>query len=228
MPRNKKSSVSRLDQKMTIECEAQDSETTDLKHEKIIDAALRLFIEQGYHPTTTRQIAKACGMSSGHLYHYISCKDDILYLVHRRNVKMWTKLTEKAQSIKANDPVERFAEILRITLKHMLENRKMYQFVYTESKYLNKKYLHAILEMAEQHVVGFWRKLLKDLVDDEASDEDLHIKANMITHMIWFLPLRYWSLKKIDEKKLYNSILDFVTRGIGLKDRRTSSSRRRS
>ena len=47
----------------------------------IIDSTVKLFIQHGYHKTTTRMIAKASSFSIGSLYEYISSKEDLLYLV---------------------------------------------------------------------------------------------------------------------------------------------------
>ena len=47
----------------------------------IMERAIKLFLNKGYKGTTTREIAKACGMSEGSLYRYIGSKDDILYLI---------------------------------------------------------------------------------------------------------------------------------------------------
>ncbi|MCG8531266.1 MAG: TetR/AcrR family transcriptional regulator, partial [Desulfovibrionales bacterium] len=47
----------------------------------IIDSTVTLFIEHGYHKTTTRMIAKAAQFSIGSLYEYVSSKEDLLYLV---------------------------------------------------------------------------------------------------------------------------------------------------
>jgi len=38
------------------------------RRRQIVDAAVNLFIENGFHKTTTRQIAKAAGISIGSLY----------------------------------------------------------------------------------------------------------------------------------------------------------------
>ncbi len=51
------------------------------RRRQIVDAAVKLFIEYGYHKTTTRVLAKATGLSIGALYEYVSTKDDVLYLV---------------------------------------------------------------------------------------------------------------------------------------------------
>ena len=51
------------------------------RRRQIVDASVVLFIENGFHKTTTRQIAKASRISIGSLYEYIATKEDILYLV---------------------------------------------------------------------------------------------------------------------------------------------------
>ena len=50
---------------------------------EIAENALKLFIRKGYLKTTTREIAQACGMSTGALYHYIGTKEDILSLLNK-------------------------------------------------------------------------------------------------------------------------------------------------
>ena len=72
-----------------ISLSAKDPELIRQKHQRIVDCSCRLFFKKGYHPTTIRDIAKACGMSMGQLYHYISSKDDVLFLVHKQMQKMW-------------------------------------------------------------------------------------------------------------------------------------------
>jgi len=37
----------------------------------------------------------------------------------------------------------------------MIENRKLVQFVYSESKYLGKKHLQVILDLDQHNVIGF-------------------------------------------------------------------------
>lgn len=49
--------------------------------ERIRDAALALFTEQGYGPTTTRQIAERAGVASGTLFNYADDKQDLLFMV---------------------------------------------------------------------------------------------------------------------------------------------------
>lgn len=64
-----------------IPTQVKDPELVDRRRRQIAEAAVRLFIEKGFHKTTTRQIARAAKISIGSLYEYFTCKEDILYLV---------------------------------------------------------------------------------------------------------------------------------------------------
>ena len=64
-----------------IPTQIKDKALVARRRRQIVDAAVELFMQNGFHKTTTRQIAKAAGVSIGLLYEYISTKEDILYLV---------------------------------------------------------------------------------------------------------------------------------------------------
>lgn len=59
----------------------KDSTLVEEKRQRIVEAAVGLFIRKGYHQTTTREIARAVGFSIGSLYEYVQSKEDVLYLV---------------------------------------------------------------------------------------------------------------------------------------------------
>ena len=59
----------------------KDGDLVEKRRRQIVEAAVELFINKGYHLTTTREIAQAAGFSIGTLYEYIKSKEDVLYLV---------------------------------------------------------------------------------------------------------------------------------------------------
>ena len=59
----------------------KDSALVEERRRKIVEAAVGLFVRKGYHLTTTREIARAAGVSIGSLYEYVQSKEDVLYLV---------------------------------------------------------------------------------------------------------------------------------------------------
>jgi AcrR family transcriptional regulator len=48
------------------------------KKEQILQAALKLFVEFGFHGTPTSRIAKEAGVSNGTLFHYYKTKDELV------------------------------------------------------------------------------------------------------------------------------------------------------
>ena len=72
-----------------IKVAAKKPQAIENKHRQIVEGACRVFFKKGFHPTSTREIAEAAGMSMGQLYHYISSKDDVLFLIHKHMQTTW-------------------------------------------------------------------------------------------------------------------------------------------
>ena len=113
------------------------------EHRQIVDGACKLFLEKGYHPATIRDIAKASGMSMGQLYDYIASKSDVLYLVHQYIQRVWYHYLQELHIERIAGPKEKLTRALHHSMLFMVENKKLVQFVYSESKYLDKKYLRS-------------------------------------------------------------------------------------
>jgi AcrR family transcriptional regulator len=48
------------------------------KRQAVLDTALRLFVEQGFHNTSTASIAKHAGVATGTLFHHFSSKNTLM------------------------------------------------------------------------------------------------------------------------------------------------------
>lgn len=57
---------------------AQFEEIRKGSRQKILDAALEVFAQQGYHSATVDSIAKQAGVSKGLMYNYFKSKEDML------------------------------------------------------------------------------------------------------------------------------------------------------
>lgn len=64
-----------------VPTQVKNPDLVERRRRQIVEAAAKLFIDQGFHKTTTRQIAGAAGFSIGSLYEYVASKEDVLYLV---------------------------------------------------------------------------------------------------------------------------------------------------
>jgi AcrR family transcriptional regulator len=220
MTRTKKDSVSKNQSQALPEdlvfASAQNSSLVEKRHQQIVDGACKIFFKKGFHPTTTRDIAKACGMSIGQLYHYISSKDDVLYLVHKHMQNVWYDYLNKSELEHIDDPLEKLTEALHHSLVFMIENRKLIQFLYSESKYLDKKRLRVVLDMDYKNVVGFWRSLLEEVKKTKSIKGDPDFLSSVISYLLAFLALRGWTLKDKPNIQHVDSLVDFILRGLGV------------
>ena len=63
------------------------------RREEILDAALLCFREKGFHAASMSYIAKAFGMSAGHIYNYFNSKEDIIGALVARWLKQYISET---------------------------------------------------------------------------------------------------------------------------------------
>ena len=62
------------------------------KKQQIMEAALTLFVERGFHGTSTADIAKTAGVATGTLFHYFKTKEELI-----NSLYLYTKETMFSQ-----------------------------------------------------------------------------------------------------------------------------------
>jgi len=186
------------------------------KHHQIAVGASRILMEKGYHTTTIREIAKACNMSMGQLYHYITTKDDVLYFVFEEMQKLWFDHMQQCGIEKLKDPVEKLRKAIYHTICFSAANKTLVQFVFTESKSLDKKHLRSVLKMESDNMLNFWRRMLSEIGRFKENEQELNFAASMIEYTVLFIPLRGWSVADNSLEENINSLVDFTLRGIGI------------
>ena len=95
---------------------------------RILDAALRLFLEQGFEKTSIRNIAEAIEYSPATIYLYYKDKNELLFALHQEAfLKM---MAELGQVVVVKEPFERLTEMGRKYIKYALENPEMYDLMF--------------------------------------------------------------------------------------------------
>ncbi len=183
------------------------------RRRQIVDASVNLFIENGFHKTTTRQIARAAGISIGSLYEYIATKDDVLYLVcdaiHaeiEQGVGDAFNRADKGENSLATVIREYFMVCHRMN-DHIL-------LIYQETRSLPGKWQRVVLEN-EIRITGIFTGVLARLMDAgelprigrrqlDLVAHNISVLGHMWTFRRWFLANHY----DIDE------YTDFQTKNI--------------
>lgn len=68
--------------------------------ERLIQVARGLFADQGFESTSVQDVVEAAGVTKGAMYHYFGSKDDLLYEIYARVLRMQT---ERLEAVAARD-----------------------------------------------------------------------------------------------------------------------------
>lgn len=63
--------------------------------QRLLTVATRLFADQGFETTSVQQIVDAAGVTKGAMYHYFGSKDDLLYEIYARVLRVQTARMEQ-------------------------------------------------------------------------------------------------------------------------------------
>ena len=109
------------------------------KKAKVLDAALKLFVEFGFHNTPTSKIAKEAGISSGTLFYFFPTKDELVVALYLDiKGKLGCEITESiSQETSFKEILKKYyTTTLDWAKEHIAEFKFMEQF--NSSPYLKK------------------------------------------------------------------------------------------
>lgn len=97
---------------------------SEATRERILDAALRVFRERGFHAATMREIAAEAGMAVGAAYYYFDSKDALVMAFYERSHRqMAPKLDRILTSSKTFE--SRLRGIIGLKFEHFAPNRDL-------------------------------------------------------------------------------------------------------
>lgn len=141
------------------------------KREKLLAAALNLFVEFGFHDTPTSKIAKEAGIANGTLFYFFSTKDELvkaLYIDIKSHLNGHISETIKDETSLQGILKGYYSATLHWALKHKTEFRFIEQF--NSSPYLKQiaeeeiqKYIKPIMALLKN---GIKDKVIKPLDAD--------------------------------------------------------------
>ena len=183
-----------------IPTQVKDPDLVSRRRRQIADAAVQLFIDKGFHKTTTRQIARAAGFSIGSLYEYFASKEDILYMVceaiHAEVERGVTAAMSKAKG--GRDA------LVKIIHEYFMVCHQMSDFIlliYQETQSLPSQWQKRVLEN-ELRITGLFVKALAriaksgDLINLkehnlELAAHNIVVLGHMWTFRRWYLAHHY-------------------------------------
>jgi len=96
--------------------------------EDILDAALQLFISEGYGAVTMRGIAARVGCSPGNLYHYFPGKNEIFLALRDQGFELFRQYQARTRDV--SDPVDRLRAHAAAYLRFAMEQPRHYELMF--------------------------------------------------------------------------------------------------
>ncbi len=184
------------DEKILVKSSIKDESLIEIRRKQIVEGALKLFKEKGFHRATTREIAKAAGFSIGTLYEYIRTKEDVLYLVCDN---IYHQVIQRLSQISTGSgTIEELKEAIKqyfLLIDSMVDE---FTIMYQETKTLPRNAQSYVLQK-ELEMVALFEKILKACVQSgklKISDKDLFLAANHIVVQGQAWAFRKWALHK--------------------------------
>lgn len=129
---------------------SENERIRQLAKDKILEAAMDLFIKQGYHATSISDVAKQAEISKGLLYNYFSGKEGLLAAMVEERIAGVAEVIEKAASFEA--PKEQLKFILEQAIDNVYQQPEVFRF-----------YLHLQTQPeADQELFPYSKRLVEE------------------------------------------------------------------
>ncbi|QNK47042.1 TetR/AcrR family transcriptional regulator [Brevibacterium sp. PAMC23299] len=147
--------------------------------EKILAAAMELFIKQGYYATSISDIAKQAGISKGLLYNYYKGKEELLSEMVEDRIKEVAEVMEEAFTL--NTPREQLEHIINGAIDNIHQKPEIHRFylhlqTQPESDEELIKYSHLIIEENARQF-EFQCKIFESMGETEPRKRSLYFSS---------------------------------------------------
>ena len=152
----------------------------DQKLDALLTAAARVFADRGYHQTSMRDLARASGVSLAGLYYYVESKEELLYLIQRRNFEqVIAGMRERLAG--ATDPVDRLMRFIDNHLDYFASHMSEMKVLSHEAGALSGDALQAVEEMKREYT----RALMDILAGIEESHGPAHANRRVAAYSLF-------------------------------------------
>ena len=118
------------------------------RREQIVEAATRVFAKKGFRRATTREVARAAGVSEGTIYNYFEDKDALLLAILDRFNETERRAADFEEGMAMEFPAF-LEQYLRRRMSLIWENREVFRVVLSEilvNAELRERYLEHVVD----------------------------------------------------------------------------------
>jgi len=163
----------------------------------IVNCCTRVFAKKGYSHSSMRELAKACYMSIGNLYHYFGSKEQILYsIINDATLRQVEYVEHFSKDTAGLDPDSALRMLIRKFFEWHDANQNVTLFIYQETRALPQKAQEQIFESEGRIHAIFEEAVKRGMKSGDFDGKDPGLIANYIMVLGHAWALRRWSLQK--------------------------------
>ena len=168
-------------------------ESTEVRKEQIVRAALEIIGKDGIQGLTTSGIAKAVGISEANIYRHFKNKDAILTATVEDLEDNISNILKKVTTREIS-PLDKLAQIFKLHLSHIQENKGVPRLVFSSELHFRQDLRDKLSSLIDGYL-----KMLTGILDEGVEDGsvksviDTTAMARLFVGMIQLSALR-WSL----------------------------------
>lgn len=180
----------------------QYEEIRQITRDKIIESALVLFAQKGFHGTSISDIAQNAGISKGLAYNYFDSKQHLLEAIFSDMIKMGKEVLEGMEDI--SDPYEQ----LQLTIKRSFDfvEREILQWRLYISMVFQVDIFPSSLSITKDftgYLFKVFEKLFKKMGFRNAAMEAMFFSATVDGMMLYYLiDSKSFPIKKVKKEML--------------------------
>lgn len=208
---------------MAANADSRNGATSD----RIVDAGLRLFADNGFQGTTVGEIEKQAGLTprAGALYKHFPSKEAVLEAAFERHVQELEALHSAIELMPLGDLRAELTLLTRWGLQMLAHERDLRRIVIAEGDRfpkLKRRFRESIVDRAYEEVTAFVRLKMDS---GELPQGDAEATAVLVTTALLGYSLEYDVFGRhpagVDEERLITAIVDSCM-AIAEKERETS------
>ncbi len=186
------------------------------KYHQILEAAVKVFAQQGFHHSTVAQVAKEAGVADGTIYLYFKNKDDILFQFYEYKAKHVFESFRKAVN-QADNAVDKLRNLVRTHLSEFQNDINM-AIVYQAETHQHRP--------SSQEIIKEMSKMYRDIISEvvELGQQEGNLRRNLFMGLVMRLingavheVINAWihSGGTYDLASMADPLVDLFLKGIG-------------
>lgn len=204
---------------VALETAINKKSKTNGKYHQILEAAIKVFAEQGFHQATISQIAREAGVADGTIYLYFKNKEDIMVNFFGYKTKqVFGRFREEVD--KADNARDKLRLLIKRHLEEFQRDRNMAVLYQTETRRFSRMCEDQIREMSKLYL-DLVSEIVESGQDEGLMRKDLYmglVKRFIIGAIDEVINTWLHSGGSYDLVSMADPLVDLFIRGVGNPD----------